>query len=241
MGAVSYLNTKPLIYGLEQGMMQDELELVLDFPANIARQLLNDQIDIGLVPVAILPELDSYSLVSDYGIACNGPVASVCLFSEVPVSEIAEVLMDYQSRTSVQLARILLRDYWKVDPVITETKREFADAISGKTAGVIIGDRALKQRGHSSYCYDLGEAWKAHTSLPFVFAAWVSNKPIDPGFIQRFNAANEFGLKHIREIIEVNPESCYPLEKYFRENIEFKLDDQKKAGLSLFLDILQKN
>ena len=79
---MSYLNTKPLIYGFEKGMMKEEVELVMDYPANIASMLLNDEIDIGLVPVAVLPALKQYHLISDYCIACDGEVASVCLFSE---------------------------------------------------------------------------------------------------------------------------------------------------------------
>lgn len=105
VGAVSYLNTKPLIYGFEQGKMRDEIDLLIDYPANIASQLINDKIDVGLVPVAILPLLKEHHVVSDYGIACDGEVASVCLFSDVPLHEIRTVLLDYQSRTSVALLK----------------------------------------------------------------------------------------------------------------------------------------
>jgi chorismate dehydratase len=114
VGAVSYLNTKPLIYGFEKGMMKESVELVFDYPSNIAAALLNDEIDIGLVPVAIIPERDSFQIVSNYCISCNGEVASVCLFSEVPVQEIKTVLLDYQSRTSVKLVQLLLKEYWKL-------------------------------------------------------------------------------------------------------------------------------
>ena len=88
IGAVSYLNTKPLIYGLEQGMMKDEIELVVDYPSRIASQLINNEIDAGLVPVAIIPHLKEYYIISDYCIGCDGEVASVCLFSEVPIQQV---------------------------------------------------------------------------------------------------------------------------------------------------------
>lgn len=101
VGAVSYLNTKPLIYGFEKGMMKDEVELVIDYPGKIAQALLDDTIDVGLVPVAIIPRMKECHIVSDYCIGANGPVASVCLFSEVPLEKITTVLLDYQSRTSV--------------------------------------------------------------------------------------------------------------------------------------------
>jgi chorismate dehydratase len=116
VGAVSYLNTKPLIYGFEKGMMSETTELVYDFPANIARKLLNDEIDIGLVPVAVLPGMKEYYIVADYCIGCNTAVASVCLFSDVPLEKISTIHLDYQSRTSVALLKLLLKEHWKIAP-----------------------------------------------------------------------------------------------------------------------------
>lgn len=235
MGAVSYLNTKPLIYGLEKGMMKDDIELVLDFPANIANMLLNDEIDMGLVPVAIIPRLKESHILTNYGICCNGPVASVCLFSDVPLEEITTVLLDYQSKTSVRLAKILLKEYWKIEPDFLETAGDFHTQIKGTTAAVVIGDRALAQRNHSKYVYDLGEAWKAFTGLPFVFAAWVSNKVLDEKFIAAFNAVNQYGLDHLADVIRENQNNIYSMEDYFYKNIDYKIDDFKKEGLNLFL------
>ncbi|MEI8060371.1 MAG: MqnA/MqnD/SBP family protein, partial [Ferruginibacter sp.] len=88
VGAVSYLNTKPLIYGFEQGMMQDEIELTFDYPANVARKLLENGIDVGLVPVAVLPLMKDYQIISNYCIGCDGAVNSVCVFSDVPITDI---------------------------------------------------------------------------------------------------------------------------------------------------------
>ena len=159
VGAVSYLNTKPLIYGFEQGMMKDGIELLIDYPARIAALLQQHKIDIGLIPVAIIPHLKESHIVTDYCIGAEGPVASVCLFSEVPLEKIEQVLLDYQSRTSVALARILLKDYWMIHPQLTAAQEDFRDHIRGTTAGVVIGDRALEQRGQSAHVYDFGEAW----------------------------------------------------------------------------------
>ncbi len=111
VGAVSYLNTKPLIYGIEKGMIKDEAELVIDYPSKIAAMLLNDEIDVGLVPVAILPKMKEHYIISDYCIGSVGAVASVCLFSEVPLHEMKMVLLDYQSRTSVALLKVLIKEY----------------------------------------------------------------------------------------------------------------------------------
>ncbi len=238
-GAVSYLNTKPLIYGFQQGMMKEEIELIEDYPSNIATMLLNDEIDIGLVPVAIIPKLKEHYIISDYCIGATGEVASVCLFSNVPINEVKEVLLDYQSRTSVQLAKILLKEYWKATPLLTDAKADFREHIKGTTGGLVIGDRAFEQRKVSAYAYDLGKAWKDFTGLPFVFAAWISNKKLDNGFINRFNAATGAGLEEIDSIVRKNPYFLFDLKRYFTEYISYTLDDKKTAGLSLFLEKLK--
>lgn len=238
VGAVNYLNTKPLIYGLENGMMRNEIELVMDYPSNIATLLLENKIDIGLIPVAVIPEMEEHYIVSDYCIGTMGKVASVCLFSDVPLNEIKTVLLDYQSRTSVALFKILLKEYWKVNPEFRSTGNNFQHNIKGTTAGLIIGDRALEQRAISPYIYDLGEAWNNYTSLPFVFAAWVSNKKISNEFVSMFNEANKFGLEHLRDVIQKNSCVFYDLETYYTKNISYILDKDKKNGIELFLSKL---
>ena len=105
---MSYLNTKPLLYGIKHGFVIDNMSLVLDYPSKIAAMLLNDEIDVGLVPVAIIPKLSEHYIIGDYCIGAIKQVASVCLFSEEPLAEIKTVILDYQSRTSVALAKILL-------------------------------------------------------------------------------------------------------------------------------------
>ncbi len=240
MGAVQYLNTKPLIYGLEKGLMNDQVELIMDYPANIATLLIDDQIDIGLVPVATIPRLKEHSIVADYGIACDGEVASVCLFSDVPMDEITTVLLDYQSRTSVRLARILMKDFWKISPQLIDTRADFRGQIKGSTAGIVIGDRALEQRKDSAFVFDLGQAWKELTGLPFVFAAWISNKPIQASFIQAFNAANQYGLDRLEEVIAQHPYKTYDLFKYYKKDIDYRLDEEKMKGLKLYLNYLER-
>src|SRR5690349_15610060 len=108
VGAVSYLNTKPLLYGITRSPIAERIELVTDYPAKIAASLLDGSIDIGLVPVAIIPKMHEFHIISDYCIGAEGPVASVALFSEQPLENVKKVLLDYQSRTSVSLARVLL-------------------------------------------------------------------------------------------------------------------------------------
>lgn len=239
MAAVSYLNTKPLLYGIRQHEVLKKIDLIEDYPAKIAQLLIDGQVDIGLIPVAVIPKLKEWHIVTDYCIGAEGAVASVCLFSEVPIWEIEKVYLDYQSRTSVRLAQLLLKDFWKKDvQYIDATGEDFRKAIAGTTAGVVIGDRALEQRLQSKYVYDLGEAWKEHTGLPFVFAAWIANRQLPESFLKEFNEANGLGFKHLDAVIEANPFRPYNLKKYYTENIKYKFDEQKQEGLQLFLSKL---
>jgi len=239
VGAVSYLNTKPLLYGIQRADLARDIELVIDYPSRIAGMLLNDEIDMGLVPVAVIPKMPDYYINGDFCIGCDGPVASVCLFSDTPIEQVERVLLDYQSQTSVQLAKILLREYWKVTPELVDARENFRDQIKGSTAGLVIGDRALEQRKISKYAYDLGEAWKDLTGLPFVFAAWISNKPLDKKFMERFNEANGQGLAQIDKVVQDNPYSFFDLHDYFTRHLDYKLDNAKREGLEKFLQYLE--
>jgi chorismate dehydratase len=240
VGAVSYLNTKPLIYGFQKGMMEQEVDLVMDYPSKIASMLLNDEIDIGLVPVAILPALKEYYIISDYCIACDGEVASVCLFSEVPFNELETILLDYQSKTSVALLKILLKDHWNIQPKLVDTSSGYELSIDGTTAGLVIGDRALEQRSKSKYCYDLGLAWKELTGLPFVFAVWVSNKPMDEQFNEKFNMTNALGIAHIIEVVKLSNFSTFDLKLYYSKYIKYQIDNKNQNGLNEFLSRVGK-
>lgn len=239
VSAVSYLNTKPLLYGIERHPVVDDMELILEYPALIAKHLIDDTVDVGLVPVAEIPSIPNARIVSDYGIAADGKVASVCIFSQVPIEEIDCIYLDYQSRTSIRLAQVLLRHYWKMEVPILQAPENYIELIEGKTAGVIIGDRALQQLPHFKYIYDLAEYWKIHTGLPFIFAAWVANKDLPESFIATFNEANAQGLQHIDEVVAENPIDFYDLQVYYRQNIKYNLDEDNRKGLALFLEYLK--
>lgn len=238
VGIVNYLNTKPLLYGISQSLIKNSIELIEDYPSNIASHLLEGRIDIGLVPVAIIPHLNEYYIHTDYCIGCDGPVASVCLFSDSSIAEIETVLLDYQSRTSVELLKILLKDYWKITPNVIDTAPDFRSSIKGSTAGLVIGDRSFEQRKDSRYVYDLGEAWKQYTGLPFVFAAWISTKRLDEGFIQEFNEANRFGVQNISRVIAATPYVLFNMEEYFTKYVSYELDNEKQKGLKRFIQML---
>lgn len=240
VGIVNYLNTKPLLYGLELSPIKDKIELIGAYPSRLAQMLMDNQIDLGLIPVAAIPELPSYHIVGNYCIGAEGEIASVCLFSEVPMDEIKKIYLDYQSRSSVSLLQWLMRESWGINPEIVQSIDDsFRQEIKGTTAGLVIGDRALEQRKVSTFIYDLGSEWRAITGLPFVFAAWVSTKKLPDHFVKEFDEANALGLQHIDEIISKTSFQLYDLKKYYNLHLSYQLDERKKRGMELFLTYLR--
>lgn len=239
VGIVSYLNTKPLLYGLTRSPIKEQIELIADYPSRLAERLLNKEIDLGLIPVAVFPQLPEYYVVGDYCIATEGEIASVALFSEVPMQEIKKIYLDYQSRSSVALLQYLVKEYWGIDPEIVQAEDdEYRKEINGTTAGLVIGDRAFEQRKISTFIYDLGSEWRKITGLPFVFAAWVSTVKLPDGFIKLFNQANALGLQHIDEIADAEKFGLYDLKKYYKLHLSYILDYKKMKSMNKFLDLI---
>ncbi len=241
VGIVNYLNTKPLIYGLQKEPVNKLIDLIGAYPAKLAQMLINDEIDVGLIPVAAIPQLPSYHIVGNHCIAADGEIASVCLFSEVPMYEIKRVYLDYQSRSSVALLKWLMKESWGIDPEIIHASDDtYRQEIKGTTAGLVIGDRALEQRKISTFIYDLGSEWRSITGLPFVFAAWVSTKPLPDSFIKAFDEANAMGLDRIDEIVNNTAFDLYDLKKYFTLHLSYRLDARKIEGMERFLGVIHE-
>lgn len=242
VGIVSYLNTRPLIYGLKLEPVASRIELIEDNPARLAEMLKHDEIDLGLIPVASIPELREWHLSGEYCIGTEGEAASVCLFSEVPLEQIEKVYLDYQSRTSVELLKWIMREYWGIYPEIIEaTDEDYRKDIQGTTAGLVIGDRAFEQRKLSTFFYDLGAEWKKITGQPFVFAVWVSNKPLPQELLQKLNEANAVGLTHIDEIVTSQHFDLYDLKKYYTLHMNYLLDERKKKAMDYFLQVIKED
>ena len=238
--AVSYLNTKPFLYGIFRKKLDQKIRLELDIPSVCAAKLASGEADMGLVPVAVLPSLPKSWLISDYCIGAVGAVKTVCLFSPCPIEEMTHLYLDYHSRTSVELARILLREYWKADPVLIPAEPGFESRIGETRGALIIGDRAIGLEKNYPYVYDLGQAWMDFTGLPFVFAAWVSTRPLDPVFLEEFNEALLAGIESIPQLIYLipPPHPDFDLKTYFTRYISYPLDEPKRQGLERFLRYL---
>jgi chorismate dehydratase len=156
----------------------------------------------------------------------------------VPIAEITHIYLDYQSRSSVRLTQELVSAHWKIAPEFIAADTQYIASIQGTKAGVIIGDRALQQLPNFPYVYDLSAAWKAFTGLPFVFAAWVSNRSLPASFVEAFDEANAMGLQHLEEIVAAHPFPEYDLLHYYQKNIHYELDENKRKGLDLFLKMI---
>lgn len=242
LSIVSYLNSLPFLHGLRNSQLAGKLSISEDAPSVCAEKILSGNADIGLVPVAILPQLPEYTIAADYCIGCEGAVYSVLLLSDVPLEEIQQVKLDYQSRTSVQLVRILAQHHWKISPEWLAAEKGFEGDITGTTAGVVIGDRAMVARKNHPYVYDLGEAWLEMTGLPFVFAVWISTRPIDNAIKDALNRAFAWGIQRIPELTtatDVPFLSTDELNKYLQQYIRYEFGIRQQEGMRLFLDYLR--
>lgn len=235
ISAVAYTNTKAFIYGLEHSNIINKIDLSLDIPSDCAAKVISGQVDIGLMPVAAIPLVPNANIVADYCIGSDGAVNSVFIFSEVPAQEIKTVRLDTHSRTSNNLAKVLLKFHWKKEVEFTTDPAVKTDAF------VLIGDRTFGKKEDFAYAYDMGEEWKNFTGLPFMYAAWVANKEISQEFKAEFNAALKFGLAHRKNVLQELPEvSNFDLEDYLYHKLQFDVTDDRKKALKLFLGYIEE-
>lgn len=235
ISAVSYTNTKPFIYGIEHSPIASQIDLSLDIPSDCAAKLINGQVDIGLIPVASMPDVPNANIVADYCIGSVGAVNSVFIFSNVTANEIKTVRLDSQSRTSNNLARVLLKFHWKQEVTFTMEPDAKTDAI------VLIGDRTFGKKSQYAYAYDMGQEWMNFSGLPFVYAAWVANKTIPADFIDAFNKALVLGLNSRRSLLANLPQNPdFDLEDYLLTKLDFELTAKKREALELFLSCIAK-
>jgi chorismate dehydratase len=238
ISCVSYLNSVPFRYGLTHHPVKERIQLLFDTPADSAIRLQRRTADIGLIPVAAISSVKNARIISNWCIGADGPVKSVTLLSRVPLREIKHILLDYQSRTSVRLIQILASEYWKIGPAWVIALPGFETELNGDVAGLVIGDRSLKIRDQFEYVYDLSQEWKTFTGLPFVFACWVANRDLEPTFLKEFEDALKFGIDNIDKVINTlqgKPGYYKDTPDYLQKFLSYSLDEQKKAGMELFL------
>lgn len=241
ISAVSYTNTKPFLYGIQHTSIINKIDLSLDMPADCAQKLIDNKVDIGLIPVAATLNLPEWHLVSNFCIGAVGAVNSVFIFSNCPIEQVKTLQLDPQSRSSNNLAKVLLKNYWQLQPEFVINAADYSTSTNEHTAFVQIGDRTFGKANSYPYVHDLAEEWTSFTKLPFTFAAWIANKPIPQGFIEEFNQSLQYGLDHREELfktMDMRPD--FDLKDYLMHKIDYPLTDDKKMALFLFLDYIKK-
>jgi chorismate dehydratase len=240
ISAVSYTNTKPFIYGIQHSGILDKIELSLDMPSDCAQKLIDNVVDIGLIPVAATLNLPHWEIVSEYCIGAVGAVNSVFIFSNCDIKDVKHLQLDPESRSSNNLGLVLLKNYWKVSPELIRNAADYSHSTEASTAFVQIGDRTFGKKEQYKYVYDLAEEWQKFTGLPFMFAGWIANKPIPQDFMDEFNAALKYGLDHRAELFEELPmRDDFDVQDYLMHKIDFDLTADKKKALYMFLDYIK--
>jgi chorismate dehydratase len=243
ISAVKYANTYPFMYGLIESGFENKVILETDHPADCAAKLISGRADIGLIPVAALPSLKEYHIISDYCIGADRNVRTVMLLSNCPFKDIKSIYLDYRSRSSVNLTKVLAKNSWKREFRWVNTTKAFDFRNIGlDEAVVLIGDQCFEFENSFRYKIDLASAWNDFSGLPFVFACWTANKILDNEFINEFNNALKMGVENIDSVVEkfgqtgvINGET---LRSYLMENIDYDFNDDKKAALKLFLQLM---
>ncbi len=239
VGAVTYLNARPLVFSLAG--LAPQAEIVVDLPSRLADALAAGQLDVAMIPSIEYARHAGYAIISDACIACDGPVRSVKLYSRVPVERLRTLALDEGSRTSAALARILLKERFGVSPETRPLPIGASLDDSPADAVLLIGDRGMLPTGGGfEFEWDLGEEWSRWTGLPFVFAMWIARPGVDlSGIGAALAAARDDGITRLEEIAR----QAAPADRHSRGGLSFlpprpsdvSLGPAAAAGIGTFL------
>lgn len=243
VGAVSYLNTVPLVWGMLHGAQSTEIDLSFSIPSVCAARVEDGTIDVGLVPVAEIAR-QQLQIISDVGIAAVGAVRSILLVSRVPIRQIRRVAVDSSSRTSVQLLRVILRERYGVEPELLPTAPRLPEMLEKADAALVIGDPALQINLEDLPFehLDLSHEWQLLTGLPMVFAAWAAKADFEGAAFRRVaRASYNFGATQLDEIAEdqyrLRGVSKSLASEYIGSYIHYVLGPQEMKGLDAFFEL----
>jgi chorismate dehydratase len=245
ISAVKYANTYPFIYGLTETGFDKKVILTTDHPAECAAKLTEGKVDIGLIPIAALSEMKEYHIITDYCLGAYGKVRTVLLLSNCPFNEIKIINLDYRSKSSINLARILAKNFWKREFSWNDTTEGFDFInINPNEAVVLIGDQCVEYETRFKFRIDLAEEWYRFSGLPFAFACWTSNRKLDEKFLTEFNDALGTGINNIDGVVGKYGKTGIirgnELKVYLTEYMDFTLNDDKRKAIKLFLDLMSK-
>jgi len=241
VGAVSYLNTRPLVFGIEQGLGARRIDLTYGVPSALAARLAAGELDVALLPTIELARIPGLSVAPGIAITSRGPAASVVLVTRKPLDEVRSVALDPESRTSNALVQVLFADAWRTRPEFVPGSADLARSLETCDAAVRIGDKALFDPDPAgTERVDLGEEWMKLHRLPFVFAVWAAREgALDRGLYEILHASLREGRKAIGAIADDytyagarHPEIS---RRYLAENIRYRLGDDEMRSLRAFL------
>jgi chorismate dehydratase len=241
LGAVTYLNTRPLTFSLSD--LLPHAEIIYDYPSRLAEALDAGRLDVATIPSIEYARNLGYTIVSDACIACDGPVRSVKLFGRVPVEDIHTIALDEGSRTSAALSLLLLMERFGVSPKTIPLPIGVSLTDVSADAVLMIGDRGMTpSNGAFEFVWDLGEEWARWTGLPFVFSLWVARPNVDLGDVdKKLASARDLGLTRLAEIAKIEaPKIGIPEEDclaYLRDHLEFRLGQRQRRGLEYFFEL----
>ena len=248
VGAVSYLNTKPLIYPLLnncQNLTDEEIDLFLDYPSRLADDLKTGNLDVALIPIIEYFRNPSYRIVPHISISSQGPVRSIQLFTHVPITSIHRVASDASSRTSRALVQIWLAEKYHLHPEFTSCPPSIDPQSVDADAVLLIGDAAMELSCQADSALDLGAEWQEFAGLPFVYACWVARGDVNlrnlPQILQR---AKKLGINQIPQIAHTEAQKLgLPVDTcqdYLTNHIFYDLGAAEIAGMMKFYELAVK-
>jgi chorismate dehydratase len=245
LGAVAYLNARPLVHGLDR--RPDLFALRFDPPSQCAALLHEGAIDVGMIPsIEFQRGVAPYLIVGGMGIVSDGPVASVALFSSKTIGEIRSIAVDTSSRTSTALLRVLCRESFGIEPEFVPMPPTIEPMLDRCDAALVIGDPALylDHQAATLNKTDLGQEWKSLTGLPFVWAFWSGRPGVLPAAaLAALHEARDAGVAASDEIADAycGPERAALCRAYLRDNIRYVLDESAAAGLRKYYELAAKH
>jgi len=240
IGAVTYLNSRPLVYSLDE--LAPWAEVVMDHPSRLADGLAAGRFDVALIPSIEYLRTPGYVIACDACVACKGPVRSIKLYGRVPVNRIRTLALDEGSRTSVAMTRILLKERYGLEPELERLPVGATLSETSADAAMLIGDRGMVPvNGAFEFVWDLGDEWCRWTGLPFVFAMWIARPRLDGRVAEALGAARDEGVRHLDAIarreaprLGIAESDC---RSYLRDHLRFRLGDRERRGLETFYQL----
>ena len=239
VSAVSFINARPLVAGLDQ--QRALFDLRFDLPSTCAARLHAGDVDLGLIPAVEYLRGD-YRLVPDIAIGSDGPVNSVAVFTAVPIAKVRRLAVDTSSRTSAALTRVLCAKLWHIDPAFVPVRPVLPEMLAEADAALVIGDPALAIDAVAAGVekLDLGAAWQELTGLPFVYAAWTGRPGVlGPAHLVALREARDHGRAGIddleRRCADGDEGRASTIRAYLRHNLRYSFGDRERAGLERFL------